>query len=112
MTISRCSLWACLTHSVLMFSRGTIDDCELVDGLVLTQRVVNSGLSRVEKAKIGLIQFCLSPPKTDVRTVTTSLLFFVFLCPCLCLSFFLFYSVLLSHLKVTKVFPSHVRTDG
>lgn len=46
--------------------RGTIDDCELVEGLVLTQRVANSGLSRVEKAKIGLIQFCLSPPKTDV----------------------------------------------
>merc|ERR1719354_1259908 len=45
---------------------GTIDDCELVDGLVLTQRVVNSGASRVEKAKIGLIQFCLSPPKTDM----------------------------------------------
>uniref|UniRef100_A0AAY4AA31 T-complex protein 1 subunit delta n=1 Tax=Denticeps clupeoides TaxID=299321 RepID=A0AAY4AA31_9TELE len=44
---------------------GTIDDCELVDGLVLTQRVVNTGVTRVEKAKIGLIQFCLSPPKTD-----------------------------------------------
>lgn len=48
------------------FTRGTIDDCELVEGLVLTQRVANSGVSRVEKAKIGLIQFCLSPPKTDV----------------------------------------------
>lgn len=46
--------------------RGTIDDCELVDGLVLTQRVANTGVTRVEKAKIGLIQFCLSPPKTDV----------------------------------------------
>lgn len=46
--------------------RGTIDDCELVEGLVLTQRVANSGVSRMEKAKIGLIQFCLSPPKTDV----------------------------------------------
>lgn len=46
--------------------RGTIDDCELVEGLVLNQRVANSGVSRVEKAKIGLIQFCLSPPKTDV----------------------------------------------
>lgn len=46
--------------------RGTIDDCELVEGLVLTQRVANSSVSRVEKAKIGLIQFCLSPPKTDV----------------------------------------------
>ncbi|XP_035256888.1 T-complex protein 1 subunit delta-like [Anguilla anguilla] len=45
---------------------GTIDDCELVDGLVLTQKLVNSGTSRVEKAKIGLIQFCLSPPKTDM----------------------------------------------
>uniref|UniRef100_G3Q878 T-complex protein 1 subunit delta n=1 Tax=Gasterosteus aculeatus aculeatus TaxID=481459 RepID=G3Q878_GASAC len=45
---------------------GTIDDCELVDGLVLTQRVANSSVSRVEKAKIGLIQFCLSPPKTDM----------------------------------------------
>lgn len=51
--------------------RGTIDDCELVEGLVLTQRVANSGVSRVEKAKIGLIQFCLSPPKTDVSHVTT-----------------------------------------
>uniref|UniRef100_A0AAQ5ZA62 T-complex protein 1 subunit delta n=1 Tax=Amphiprion ocellaris TaxID=80972 RepID=A0AAQ5ZA62_AMPOC len=45
---------------------GTIDDCELVDGLVLTQRVANTGVTRVEKAKIGLIQFCLSPPKTDM----------------------------------------------
>ncbi|XP_051867551.1 T-complex protein 1 subunit delta [Pristis pectinata] len=46
---------------------GTIDDCELVHGLVLTQRVVNAGVSRVEKAKIGLIQFCLSAPKTDME---------------------------------------------
>lgn len=51
--------------------RGTIDDCELVEGLVLTQRVANSGVSRVEKAKIGLIQFCLSPPKTDVSRAAT-----------------------------------------
>lgn len=50
-------------------SRGTIDDCELVDGLVLTQKVANTGVSRVEKAKVGLIQFCLSPPKTDVSFV-------------------------------------------
>lgn len=48
------------------FHSGTIDDCELVEGLVLTQKVANSGISRVEKAKIGLIQFCLSAPKTDV----------------------------------------------
>lgn len=52
-----------------MFLRGTIDDCELVDGLVLTQRVANSSVTRVEKAKIGLIQFCLSPPKTDVSNL-------------------------------------------
>ncbi|XP_035516003.1 T-complex protein 1 subunit delta [Morone saxatilis] len=49
---------------------GTIDDCELVEGLVLTQRVANSSVTRVEKAKIGLIQFCLSPPKTDVSHLT------------------------------------------
>lgn len=51
---------------IYFFFRGTIDDCELVEGLVLTQRVESSGTTRVEKAKIGLIQFCLSPPKTDV----------------------------------------------
>ncbi|CAG8529435.1 124_t:CDS:10 [Diversispora eburnea] len=46
---------------------GTIDDTELVDGLVLTQNVVKTsgGPSRIEKAKIGLIQFQLSPPKPD-----------------------------------------------
>ncbi|CAD7689566.1 unnamed protein product [Nyctereutes procyonoides] len=45
---------------------GTIDDCELVEGLVLTQKVANSGITSVEKAKIGLIQFCLSAPKMDM----------------------------------------------
>lgn len=50
---------------------GTIDDTELVDGLVLTQNVVKTsgGPSRTEKAKIGLIQFQLSPPKPDVKIV-------------------------------------------
>uniref|UniRef100_UPI00358FDC10 T-complex protein 1 subunit delta-like n=1 Tax=Myxine glutinosa TaxID=7769 RepID=UPI00358FDC10 len=46
---------------------GTVDDCELVDGLVLTQKIANAGIHRVEKAKIGLIQFCLSAPKTDME---------------------------------------------
>ena len=48
---------------------GTIDDSEMVDGLVMQQAVVKSGggPSRMEKAKIGLIQFQLSPPKPDVR---------------------------------------------
>ena len=48
--------------------RGTVEDTELVDGLVLEQKISHlaGGISQVEKAKIGLIQFCLSPPKTDV----------------------------------------------
>lgn len=47
---------------------GTIEDSEMVDGLVLTQGAVKSGggPTRIEKAKIGLIQFQLSPPKPDV----------------------------------------------
>ena len=49
--------------------RGTVEDTELVEGLVLEQKVSHmaGGVTRVEKAKIGLIQFCISPPKTDVR---------------------------------------------
>lgn len=44
-----------------------MEDTELVDGLVFTQKSANlNGPRRVEKAKIGLIQFCISPPKTDV----------------------------------------------
>ncbi|KAG0235272.1 T-complex protein 1 subunit delta [Actinomortierella wolfii] len=48
---------------------GTIEDTELVDGLVLSQNVVKSagGPTRIEKAKIGLIQFQLSPPKPDME---------------------------------------------
>jgi T-complex protein 1 subunit delta len=47
---------------------GTIDDTELVEGLVLNQSVIKnaSGPTRMEKAKIGLVQFQLSPPKPDV----------------------------------------------
>jgi len=46
---------------------GTVDDTELIDGLVLDQRSAGgTGPTRVEKAKIGLIQFCISPPKTDM----------------------------------------------
>lgn len=48
---------------------GTVDECELIDGLVFTQRVQHAAgesVTRVEKAKIGLIQFCLSAPKTDM----------------------------------------------
>ena len=47
---------------------GTVEDAELVEGLVLDQKASHlaGGITRVEKAKIGLIQFCISPPKTDV----------------------------------------------
>jgi len=47
---------------------GTIDDTELIEGVALTQSVIKSagGPTRIEKAKIGLIQFQLSPPKPDV----------------------------------------------
>ena len=40
----------------------------MVDGLVLEQKISHlaGGVSSIEKAKIGLIQFCLSAPKTDV----------------------------------------------
>ena len=46
---------------------GTIEDSEMVDGLVLNQPVIKSGggPARMEKARIGLIQFQLSPPKPD-----------------------------------------------
>jgi len=46
---------------------GTVEDTELIDGLVFSQKSANlSGPSKVEKAKIGFIQFQLSPPKTDM----------------------------------------------
>jgi len=46
---------------------GTVDDTELVDGMVFEQKAANiNGPKKVEKAKIGFIQFCVSPPKTDM----------------------------------------------
>ena len=48
---------------------GTIEDSEMIDGMVLNQPVVKSGggPARMEKAKIALIQFQLSPPKPDME---------------------------------------------
>eukprot|EP00455_Lapot_gusevi_P002658 TRINITY_DN1108_c0_g1_i2.p1 TRINITY_DN1108_c0_g1~~TRINITY_DN1108_c0_g1_i2.p1 ORF type:complete len:542 (+),score=212.51 TRINITY_DN1108_c0_g1_i2:61-1686(+) len=48
---------------------GTVEDITLVDGLVFNQRASSSagGPTRMENAKIGLIQFCLSAPKTDME---------------------------------------------
>ncbi|TFK30018.1 t-complex protein 1 [Coprinopsis marcescibilis] len=47
---------------------GTIEDTELVDGVVMNQGVVTlaGGPTRMEKARIGLIQFQLSAPKPDM----------------------------------------------
>ncbi|CAE8587276.1 unnamed protein product [Polarella glacialis] len=48
----------------------TTDETELIEGLALTQRIARNagGPTRIEKAKIGLIQFCLSAPKTDMES--------------------------------------------
>lgn len=47
---------------------GTIEDTSLVDGIVFDKGVSHSagGPTRVANAKIGLIQYCLSPPKTNM----------------------------------------------
>nr|WCZ58586.1 T-complex protein 1 subunit delta [Andalucia godoyi] len=53
----------------------TLDDSELIDGLVFAQKASHlaNGPTRIENAKIGLIQFCLSPPKSDMdNTVVVS----------------------------------------
>jgi T-complex protein 1 subunit delta len=48
----------------------TTDETEMVEGLVLTQKAARNagGPTRVENAKVGLIQFCLSAPKTDMES--------------------------------------------
>ena len=48
---------------------GTIDETELVRGLVFANKTshVAGAPTRIVNAKIGLIQFCLSAPKTDIE---------------------------------------------
>lgn len=48
---------------------GTMDDTELVRGLVLERGAKHTagGPTKIENAKIALIQFCLSAPKTDME---------------------------------------------
>ena len=48
---------------------GTIDDTELVNGLVLEKGAKHTAgaPTKMENAKIALIQFCLSAPKTDME---------------------------------------------
>lgn len=47
---------------------GTIDDTELVNGLVFNKGSTKSagGPTQISNAKVALIQFCLSAPKTDM----------------------------------------------
>jgi len=46
---------------------GTLEDTELVEGLVLNHRAKGDiGSHKITNAKIGLIQFCISSPKTDM----------------------------------------------
>jgi T-complex protein 1 subunit delta len=46
-----------------------VEDSALIDGLVFHQKASHAagGPSRMEKVKAGLIQFCLSAPKTDME---------------------------------------------
>jgi T-complex protein 1 subunit delta len=50
---------------------GTVDDTEMVDGCILVNRKASisaGGPSTMKNAKIGLIQFQLSAPKTDMES--------------------------------------------
>ncbi|KAI1720056.1 TCP-1/cpn60 chaperonin family domain-containing protein [Ditylenchus destructor] len=46
----------------------TVEESELINGALIEQKSMgHGGPSRVEKAKIGLIQFQISPPKTNME---------------------------------------------
>jgi T-complex protein 1 subunit delta len=51
---------------------GTIDECEIVEGLIFTNHKASGGstggIKRIEGANIGLIQFCLSSPKSEMES--------------------------------------------
>ena len=51
---------------------GTVDDTEMVNGLVFQEKAAGN-VKKVDKAKIGLIQFQVSPPKTDMDNQVTNL---------------------------------------
>lgn len=47
---------------------GTVEDTTLIDGLIIDRPVESiCNVKKVEKAKIALIEFCISPPKTNVN---------------------------------------------
>ncbi|PSC69071.1 T-complex 1 subunit delta [Micractinium conductrix] len=54
---------------VVVKSGATIDDSEMIDGLVLDLKAAKgaNGPTRMENAKVALIQFQVSPPKTDIE---------------------------------------------
>lgn len=48
---------------------GMLEDAELIDGMLFDQKASKGGggPTRISNAKIALIQFCISPPKTDLE---------------------------------------------
>jgi len=48
---------------------GTVDDSTMIAGAVFDHKASKAagGPTRVQDAKIGLVQFCISPPKTDIE---------------------------------------------
>lgn len=52
----------------------TVEESQLIDGALIEQKSMgHGGPSRMEKAKIGLIQFQISPPKTNVSCQCSAL---------------------------------------
>lgn len=51
-----------MQNTFLFIQGATVDESEMIDGMVLSQKVSAraGGVNRIEKAKIGLIQFCTS----------------------------------------------------
>ncbi|CAI2340839.1 unnamed protein product [Caenorhabditis sp. 36 PRJEB53466] len=46
----------------------TVEESEMIEGALIDQKTMGRGApTRIEKAKIGLIQFQISPPKTDME---------------------------------------------
>lgn len=56
--------------SIVKKGGGTIDDTQRIEGLVFQHKTAKSagGPTKVANAKIALIQFCISPPKTDIES--------------------------------------------
>ena len=73
---SRSNVYTHLPCQIVKKVGGTIDDTELIEGLVFTQKASRKagGPSRIVDAKIALLQFCISPPKTDVSDISYCLL--------------------------------------